>query len=1028
MSARSVVVRLSAEASKYIAEISNAKQATDQLGQAQDKAGQASQKMTQEQKQAAAAAAEAAQKQADAWSTVGTAATVAGAATLVGVGLAVNAYADFDKQMSSVQAATHATAGDMDLLREAAINAGADTAYSAVEAAQGIEELAKAGVSTKDILAGGLTGALSLAAAGALSVGEAAEIAASAMTQFKLTGADIPHIADLLAAGAGKAQGSVHDMGMALNQVGLVASATGLTIDETVGSLAALASAGLTGSDAGTSLKATLQRLVPTSKEAQRTMEELGISAYDANGAFIGMSEFAGVLQNSLKGASDEQYAMAMNTIFGADAVRAANVLFNEGAEGIEKWENAVADAGYAAETAALMQDNLAGDLEKLGGAFDTLLIKSGSGVSEVLRGLVQGLEGLVDAAGRVPGPILQVGLGVTALVGGALLLGGGLITVIPKIAATKDALNTLAPAGSKAASALGKVGKVVGLAAVAFAVLEIGKAVHNNLQPATATAEDFTQTLIKLKNSATAVDEAFAAIDPGSGGALLKDVTDVGTALQALDASGPTAALGRFGSEVLGVNNDVTKLKDTFGAMDSALSASVQSGNLEQAAAGFKAAADSAKLQGVALERVGEAFPEYISSLQDVASAAGVSVGEQDLLNWAMGQTPQAMLDAAAASEETAAALGGVAAGAQEAVVPLEDLIEALFALGLISMDSRESTAAFHEALREMTAVQAAAADGSLGLGAVLNATATDFDLTTEAGSKANAAFQNIAVAGMNDVESKARAGMGQPELQANLQNTYNELINAARGMGIEGAAADTLARQVMGIPDQADTNAYFHDAAAKLAISQLDQQLNAIDGKTVNTYAHHHMTETLTKIRTGDTSEPAPKAPGWGVRAGGVATGGRISDIPGYAAGGQPGGRIKYPAPADMRLDNVLGLVNGKPIALQGQEWIVNGINSSKYDKELAAINAGTFPTGTLDAPAASAFGREVAAPAAATAYGAMAQRDLQLTGNLYLDSGEFLGKVRGIAREESSSVVDRIDGTITRLGRGGKYSGRK
>ena len=107
--------------------------------------------------------------------------------------------------------------------------------------------MAKAGVSTKDILGGGLKGALSLAAAGSLDVAEAAEISASALTQFKLSGDKIPHLADLLAAGAGKAQGSVQDLGAALNQSGLVAASTGLSIEETTGVLAAFASAGVDG-------------------------------------------------------------------------------------------------------------------------------------------------------------------------------------------------------------------------------------------------------------------------------------------------------------------------------------------------------------------------------------------------------------------------------------------------------------------------------------------------------------------------------------------------------------------------------------------------------------------------------------------------------------------------------------------------------------------------------------------------------------------------------------------------------------
>lgn len=109
-----------------------------------------------------------------------------------GFALAARSAMNFDKAMSHVSAATHASTADMGRLREAALQAGKDTQFSATEAAKGIEELSKAGVSTSAILSGGLKGALDLAAAGGLEVGEAAETAASAMTQFKLKGSDVP--------------------------------------------------------------------------------------------------------------------------------------------------------------------------------------------------------------------------------------------------------------------------------------------------------------------------------------------------------------------------------------------------------------------------------------------------------------------------------------------------------------------------------------------------------------------------------------------------------------------------------------------------------------------------------------------------------------------------------------------------------------------------------------------------------------------------------------------------------------------
>ncbi|NUQ31335.1 MAG: phage tail tape measure protein [Dermatophilaceae bacterium] len=343
-----------------------------------------------------------------------------GAVVALGLGVAVSKFAEFDAAMSGAAAASSATGSELNSLRDAAVKAGADTQYSATEAANAITELSKAGVSTADILGGGLKGALNLAAAGQMDVAEAAETAATAMTQFKLKGDQVNHVADLLAAGAGKAQGSVSDMGMALKQAGLVASQTGLSIEETTAGLTAFASAGLVGSDAGTSFKSMLQRLTPQSDEAAGLMQELGISAYDAGGNFIGLEAFAGNLQQALKDLTPEQRNSAMATIFGSDAIRAASVLYEQGATGIAKWTDEVNQQGFAAKQAATLTDNLKGDVERLTGALDTQLIQAGSGANDTLRTLVQTAEAVVEAIGAIPGPILTgaAAFGALALLG----------------------------------------------------------------------------------------------------------------------------------------------------------------------------------------------------------------------------------------------------------------------------------------------------------------------------------------------------------------------------------------------------------------------------------------------------------------------------------------------------------------------------------------------------------------------------------------------------------------------------------
>lgn len=330
-------------------------------------------------------------------SDLGTAAGVA-ALGVAGIGgAAVMASTEFNKSMSGVSAVAGATAGEMEQLREAALKAGADTAFSASEAAVAQGELARAGVSVADILGGALAGSLGLAAAGQLELGQAAEISAQALNIFGLGGDQTTRVADVLAAGANKSAADVAQLGDALRQGGLVAAQTGLSLEETAGVLSMFADNALLGSDAGTSLKTFLQRLVPQSDEAAKAMESLGLQFFDSQGAFVGIEEVAGQLQGALGGLSDEQRNAALSTLFGSDAVRSASILMDGGAASVRDYTTAVSDQGAASRMAAEQLDNLAGDIEEFKGATETALIRVGDLFDGVNRSVVQSGTDLVN-------------------------------------------------------------------------------------------------------------------------------------------------------------------------------------------------------------------------------------------------------------------------------------------------------------------------------------------------------------------------------------------------------------------------------------------------------------------------------------------------------------------------------------------------------------------------------------------------------------------------------------------------------
>lgn len=344
--------------------------------------------------------------------------TAAGLAVAAFGVAAVTMAADFDQQMSTVQANTGATSAQMDQLRAAAIEAGASTVYSASESADAINDLGKAGMSVTDILTGGLSGALNLAASDGMAVGDAAEYMANALSMFHLKGSQASQVADTLAAGAGKAVGNVSDFGEALNNCGAQANSFGMNVQETTGVLALFAQNGTIGAEAGTQLNSMLMKLAAPSAEAANTMKELGISAYDAQRHFVGMANFAGQLQKAEKNLTDEQRNQANATIFGSYAIKAANYLYEAGESGVNKWTKAVSESGYAAEQAAAKNNNLKGDLENLGGSMESLMISVGEGAQGPLRKMVQGLDTLVDAFAGLPSGVQQTIVVMASLAG----------------------------------------------------------------------------------------------------------------------------------------------------------------------------------------------------------------------------------------------------------------------------------------------------------------------------------------------------------------------------------------------------------------------------------------------------------------------------------------------------------------------------------------------------------------------------------------------------------------------------------
>lgn len=540
-----------------------------------------------------------------------------------GLGIMVAKAAQFEQAISNVAAATHESEENMRLLRDAAIDAGARTQYSATEAANAITELAKAGVATADILgkSGALNASLGLAAAGELEVADAAEIMATALTQFQLPGQDAAHVADLLAAGAGKAQGSVGDMANALKYAGVPASNLGVSIEETSGALALFAKNGIIGEQAGTSLRGMLSSLTSPSKIAKKTLDELGVSMFNQKGKFIGLAGVADQLQGHMKTLTDEERANALGKIFGNEQLQAANVLYREGGDGVRTWTRNVDDAGFAADTAAIKTDNLRGDLERLGGAIDTALIKGGQGSQGFLRELTQGLTGAVDGFNKLPPSLsstLSGMLAITAITGGGLWFG---TKVIRGVADTREALKNLGDAGQFASKGLKGAAAAGAAFSTALVVVETIKAIQRATDEALPGLNTMQKRLIEIANT-------------GQVAALGSQFNDVADSLDRLKQSdftfdiGPSGINGTGLSDAIGgaIGIQAGSLREAtreIESIDEALAGLVSSGRPDVAAEALSAIARGAGLTSDQLATLRANLPAYQDAIDGLANDA---------------------------------------------------------------------------------------------------------------------------------------------------------------------------------------------------------------------------------------------------------------------------------------------------------------------------------------------------------------------------------------------------------------------
>lgn len=421
-----------------------------------------------------------------------------GVASVAAAKKTIDVGKSFEAGMSEVQAISGASGKDLERLSNKAKEMGATTKFSATESATALKYMAMAGWKTNQMVSG-LSGVMNLAAASGEDLGTVSDIVTDSMTAFGLKAKDSGHFADVLAKASSSSNTNVAMMGETFKYVAPLAGSMKYSIEDTATAIGLMANAGIKGSQAGTSLRSIITRLVKPPKDAATALNALGISTTKADGSMKPLRETMAELREKFSGLTESQKASYASSIAGQEAMSGLLAIVNASDSDFNKLQKAIDNSsGAAKKQADVMNNNLQGALYDLGSVAESV----GIGIYEDIKTPLTKAVGVGTAQLRILSNKLKK---------------GGIKEIVPK-----ETINTVENLG-KVAMVAGKGGvRVLGAAA---------KLVGNNMEVALPVAASLL-TVFKGYKAVTTVVTAFRTVSTATQGASI-GVQLLGTAIQ---------------------------------------------------------------------------------------------------------------------------------------------------------------------------------------------------------------------------------------------------------------------------------------------------------------------------------------------------------------------------------------------------------------------------------------------------------------------------------------------------------------
>lgn len=541
---------------------------------------------------------------------------VAGGLIAGGLAISVAKAMEFETQMRNVNSIAKMSEQQFASTSGEVLALSRKVPQSAATLAQGLYDIASSGFAGADGMKILESSAIA-ATAGMTTSDVAAKAITATLNAYGRNARDAGDISDVLFKTVEVGVITFEELASGMGDWIGMAAAAKVPVDEASAAIAAMTLSGVSAAESGTSLNRVLQQLISPGEALQETLKELG---YQSGAQALEAGGLRGVMEK-LRGATGGNIEQLQALFPEVRALRGVLALTANEGRNFGNTIDAVTDkakrAGAAQAAYAEQSKALSVQWELAKSSATAFAIEVGNRMLPVLAAAAREIAGVFDGFSSLPGPVITAGTALAGVSAVALVLGGSLLMLAPKIHAANQLLHSTGAAGATAAAGLAKMWTALSFAGVAIAAAASADAAHSSLMKWTGMSGDVD----KLTASITGLnaEASFGRVVTEQLGFSVEDLAE------RIAATSNQNWLEDF-------ITPTTKADVKIRELDESLARLVEQGHLDQAQAMFRVLAEEILRNGGSVEDLEERFVKFTPAAQKAAAASDeVSAAAQE-------------------------------------------------------------------------------------------------------------------------------------------------------------------------------------------------------------------------------------------------------------------------------------------------------------------------------------------------------------------------------------------------------------